>query len=515
VLREAPLTYQSQVVTPGNLAITVNTTGTLLANVYNITFTGSGKLTEIDVREGQHVEKNQVLAKLDASSLQNALDEAKANVSAAQTRLNNAKVNYSATTAATHAAIVAAQTILTNAQANVKKVQAESRANIAAAKTMLSNAQTNLKMVQAKTRAQLTVANDQEQQAIHVCHTGPNAPPNCVQLAKHQFTLAQAQAAAQVAAAQNQVTLAQSTLNKTQAQADAQNTAAQAQVVAAQNALNVAQKQAYLQNTSAQTQIDTAQSQLDQAQLQLRIAQSSLNNTVFKALHAGTVTIMIGVVGGIPGVVGDIMAGKDNIFIQIEDLSSLSIQASVDESQIGGVVPGERVQFSVSAYGDRLFKGKVRAISPLGSSPAQSIIYPVFIDIDMKDVGNANLLPGMTGQVTIFIIGRYNVLLVPVRAVNYAHSALNLDSIINKRNLLRQDQVHAALLKAQQMLQVLQQSDINVSKEKPIPAVVLEYNNKTIIVKPVVLGLTNGTNYEVLAGLATGNSVLVDIHPTS
>lgn len=62
------------------------------------------------------------------------------------------------------------------------------------------------------------------------------------------------------------------------------------------------------------------------------------------------------------------------------------------------------------------------------------------------------------------------------------------------------------------MLKALQQSDVTVSKEKPIPAVVLEYTNNTIIVKPVVLGLTNGMNYEVLAGLAAGKSVLVNVH---
>ena len=101
---------------------------------------------------------------------------------------------------------------------------------------------------------------------------------------------------------------------------------------------------------------------------------------------------------------------------------------------------------------------------------------------------------------------------MPVSAVNYARSAFSPDSNISKRNLISQNQVHAALLKAQQMLKALQQSDVTVSKEKPIPAVVLEYTNNTIIVKPVVLGLTNGMNYEVLAGLAAGKSVLVNVH---
>ncbi len=45
--------------------------------------------------------------------------------------------------------------------------------------------------------------------------------------------------------------------------------------------------------------------------------------------------------------------------------------------------------------------------------------------------------------------------------------------------------------------------------DNPVLAFLLESRNNSILVKPVVLGLTNGTFYEVLAGLSIDDTVLV------
>src|SRR5450432_805140 len=88
--------YQIKKVTLGDLTLTATAAGLLHANVYTVNFMGSGKLAAINVNIGQHVKKNQMLAKLDPTSLQDALNEAQANVGAAQTALDNANANYEA-----------------------------------------------------------------------------------------------------------------------------------------------------------------------------------------------------------------------------------------------------------------------------------------------------------------------------------------------------------------------------------------------------------------------------------
>jgi hypothetical protein len=59
------------------------------------------------------------------------------------------------------------------------------------------------------------------------------------------------------------------------------------------------------------------------------------------------------------------------------------------------------------------------------------------------------------------------------------------------------------------MLLDLQQGNRDVVKENPVPAFLLQSSNQSILVKPVVLGLTNGSFYEVLVGLSLDDTVLV------
>ena len=62
-----------------------------------------------------------------------------------------------------------------------------------------------------------------------------------------------------------------------------------------------------------------------------------------------------------------------------------------------------------------------------------------------------------------------------------------------------------------QMLRELQMEHPDGSADNAIPALVLEHSGTQFIVKPVVLGLTDDTVYEVLAGLSADETILVGI----
>ena len=600
--------YQTQRVTQGNFALSVNATGPLQANVYDLNFTGTGKLSEVDVQVGQTVKLGQTLGKLDPTSLQNTVNESQATVAASQTALGNAQNNYAATTGAsqasvsssqialsnaqsnyaaaakasqasvdaaqttlnnavsslsqtqtqTSASIAAAQTTLDNARTNYNKVQAQTQQAVDAAKSSLNDAQTNLDKVKAQTQAQLQVAYDQEQQAINTCNTETSPPPNCVATAQDTYAQAQANAAAQVATAQNQVNTAQNSLSTAQAQQAAQNATAQGQVTSAQSALNTAQAQggtsiataqnqvssaqkqlaqsqaqansqnttaqgqvsaaekqlaqaeaqANSQDVTAQGQINTAQGQLASSQTQLSSAQYNVSNTLLVAPHDGTVVAVNGMVGGTPGVSGSSTTGTGNIFVQLVDLSTLQVQASVNESDIGGVAVGDSVQFSVSAYGSRVFTGKVSAISPLGQSVSNVVSYPVLINVDTQDSASTHLLPGMTANATINTLTRQNVLTISASALSFANSATTVGNPLPGRSLITAQQAKDALAQANQLMQTLQQNGTDYSKDNPAPAYILIQKGSTITAQPIVVGLNNGQVYEVLAGLTANETII-------
>jgi multidrug efflux pump subunit AcrA (membrane-fusion protein) len=506
--RRPRVTYQSGQAAPGNLSVTISATGPLQGGVYNINFSGTGTISQIDVKVGQSVVKGQILAKLDKTSLQDAVDQAQATVNADVAAVTNSGNSSSATRGQSSASIAAAETALSNAEANLTKVKAQSSASIAAAQTALNNAKTNLTNVKAQSAANVQVALLQMQQ---VC--GPTPPPNptlACQLAEAQYKQAQANAASANGNAQAQVNTATQSLKTAKAQAAANNATAQEQVNTAAQQLNTALAQANVSNTTANGQVGSAQGQLQTALQQLKTAQDNLRNAALKAPHDGTVSIVNGNVGGTPGASQGTSstASSGGTFIQIVDASALQVVANVNETDTANLQVGQPAQFTVNAYGQRLFKGTVSAIAPNGQTVSNVVTYPVTIDVDANDLKGARLLPGMTANVTVTVLQRSNVLLIPVDAVNFARLVSSNSPTAGTPQLITQQQAGTAMNQARQMLNALQ-SQRDISAENPIPAFVVERLGNQFIAKPVVLGLTDGMSYEVLSGLVPGETIII------
>ncbi len=88
--RPKPITYQYATVTTGSLITTISATGPVQSALYDVNFSGSGKIAEIDVTVGQQVKAGQVLAKLDPTSLQDALNQAQIQADEAYDQEQNA-----------------------------------------------------------------------------------------------------------------------------------------------------------------------------------------------------------------------------------------------------------------------------------------------------------------------------------------------------------------------------------------------------------------------------------------
>jgi multidrug efflux pump subunit AcrA (membrane-fusion protein) len=90
--RPPAVQYTQAAATVGNLTVTVSGTGPLQAGaIYNLNFASSAAIQTINVQVGQHVTRGQVLATLDPTALQDAVNQASNSVSSAQTAVNNAQ----------------------------------------------------------------------------------------------------------------------------------------------------------------------------------------------------------------------------------------------------------------------------------------------------------------------------------------------------------------------------------------------------------------------------------------
>jgi HlyD family secretion protein len=312
----------------------------------------------------------------------------------------------------------------------------------------------------------------------------------------------------QVAADQADVDGAQATVNSDQLTLDNENYygAAQAQVLA------------------AQAQLAIAQAQLKTAQVQLAAAQRSLNAATLIAPHSGVVTAINGEVGEMPdgaiassGSGNSSSSGAGSNFIQIVDLSSLQIQADVNESDMADLQPGDSAQFTVDAYGDQQFTGTVSAISPEGVTSSNVVTYPVIINVDMKSAKGVHLFPNMTADVTITVMQHHNVTLIPVSAINFARQASSGISTTSTPQLISAQDAATATHQAQQILSNLESQNSSLTAQNPIAAFVIENGTKGhSTVKPVVLGLTDGTSYQVLNNaLQAGENLIVGVGNSS
>src|SRR6266496_823240 len=575
--RQRPITYQFQQAIQGNFSLTVSATGPLQSAIYNLVFTGTGTISEIDVTVGQTVTKGQVLAKLNKTSLQDAVNTAQAGVLSAQTGVNNAQASLSTTQTQSQTSVVTAQTTLSNDQTSLTNTQTQSAANNSAAQTTLSNAQTNLSHTQATqsaliAEAQTTLSNAQAslsqaqataaadllamekdctpvmnpptaactdataayntavaqvnadqaavntaQSSLTVTETSANqanaAAQATVNAAQKQLTVTETQSTSSNATAQNTVNSAQKSVTSTMATSTSNNAAAQGKVTSDQQSVTSAVAMANLSNTTAQNTVNTAQRQLQTNLVALQTAQHNLANATLLAPHDGIVTTINGTVGGTPGAPSSASAttssASGNTFIQIADISTLQVLAAVNESDTANLKVGDPARFTVSAYGNRLFTGTVSAISPIGQTVSNVVSYPVTIDVNKDDLQNANLLPGMTASVTIVVIQRPNVVLIPVNAINFARTATGTVNGIPP--LITTQQASAALAQARQMRTELLNQNPAVAQDNPVPAYVIEQpaGRTAFITVPVVLGLTDDTYYVVLQGLSPGDIIVV------
>jgi RND family efflux transporter MFP subunit len=97
------------------------------------------------------------------------------------------------------------------------------------------------------------------------------------------------------------------------------------------------------------------------------------------------------------------------------DLSRLQVRASIDELDVGNVAVGQAVSFSLDAFPGKTFDGTVTLVYPNPTTQSGSTVYPAIISFTRPN--DLYLRPGMAANLSITSVSRTNVLVVPNRAL--------------------------------------------------------------------------------------------------
>lgn len=166
------------------------------------------------------------------------------------------------------------------------------------------------------------------------------------------------------------------------------------------------------------------------------------------------------------------------LFTIAQDLTNMQVVADVDEADIGDVKEGERVTFTVDAYPDDTFEGEMKQVRQEATTTNNVVTYEAVISAPNADL---KLKPGLTANVTIYTAERKGVLSVPSKALRFTPQK----ETVGKMKIV----------------------DVANAKNK-----VWTIEGNSIVAHKVNIGMTDGTNTQIVGGIAEGTKVVTGLN---
>ncbi len=174
-------------------------------------------------------------------------------------------------------------------------------------------------------------------------------------------------------------------------------------------------KQQYISRQDYETSLQAAKSasaQVAAAEAQIKQDRANVGYTVIRSPVSGVVISRL-------VDIGQTVAASFNtptLFTIARDLTKMQIEAAVAEADVAKVKLGQRVTFTVDAYGTRAFEGFVKQVRLNPTSQQNVVTYTVIVEVANPD---GALLPGMTANASFLVSEHKNVLLIPNGALSY------------------------------------------------------------------------------------------------
>ena len=264
----------------------------------------------------------------------------------------------------------------------------------------------------------------------------------------------------------------------------------------------LAQRQAALAQSQAQT--ESQRGHMNQAVASQRANYDALDKTVSRAPFDGLVT-NVPVREGETVVVGIQNAGGSTI-MTLADMSVITAEVKVDETDIVNVALNQPADVAVDALPGRIFKGHVTEVGDqallrtTGLSTTQSTTgteeakdFKVVVTLDQA---SDDLRPGLSATAKITTAHKPNALTIPIQAL-----------------VQRDPTIEKALAANAGKSGVVSASTSNAPNRKPQPVqgvyvLQADHKKRRAVFVPVTTGVTGATDIEVLSGLKEDDEIV-------
>ncbi len=454
----------------GAIVQTVSATGAVQsAKEIELNFNAQGKIIFLPIKEGSQVKAGQILARIEASSIEAQVSQLRAAVNAANADLARVKAGASAE----DINLTAAQ--VTKAQSDINSLTSNQNSQLITLKektidnfdSAIFSAQTaldkiynyfikdtNIKNLQftdiqlryyVENNYQLQVKALSDAKALAVTAKNSGDYNQVIDAANgirdflltlndyvdKSFVLTESLV--------TNTAYPQSVKDSIKADIAAQQTA----VSAALNSLQLAKTNLINSSSSYQSQLDSLKNNLAISQAELNLKQAGPRNFELASALAGVSQAQANLAGAVALLsnyqiiapidgqvtfvnyeIGEqIQAGKS--VIKMIGKEQYEIKIDISESDITKIKIGDKAGIELDAFGsDHIFSGTISFIDPAQTVISDVIYYKATVSFD-KDSWNDQIKPGMTANTTISTAEKHDVLYIPQRAVKVREGTLD------------------------------------------------------------------------------------------
>lgn len=264
------------------------------------------------------------------------------------------------------------------------------------------------------------------------------------------------------------------------------------------------QKSLYADKLISEADFDEISYKYNNAKSSLTQSKASLDKAKTNLGYADIYSPVDGVVLSKSIEEGQTVAASFNtptLFTIAQDLTKMQVEADIDEADIGQIKVGQRVTFTVDAFQNDVFNGKVVQVRLDPKVTSNVVTYTVIIEADNPDL---KLMPGLTATVSIYTLEISNVLTIPESALNYR---------IDFELLEKYYAQNGVKMERPEMPKDSASFKKRSKGEKPDKRgnFVWVISDKKLERKPVTIGESDEINYQVISGLSENDSVVTSL----
>lgn len=217
------------------------------------------------------------------------------------------------------------------------------------------------------------------------------------------------------------------------------------------------------------------------------------------------------------------------LFTIVNDLTQMEVETSVSEADIGLVRKDQRVEFTVDAYPDKKFEGKVAEVRLQPTTTNNVVTYSVILSAPNPE---KKLMPGMTASATIYVEEKDSTLMISGKATRFTPDLAYMQKQMEKMmKFSPEGAIPGSPVQRPLTSQAGQTAELNAGSQSlpagtvpPVPQggfggslpdgmkmVWIKDDKGGIRPNPVKTGIDNGNFVEILSGLKEGDEVIVSM----